>query len=134
MKKVSGPFFQKRCQDCASFIFVLLFALGSAQAQNCPPIDVEKQKAAEQACLAAGGAWARFGVYAHLCGIYSCVERTTDGGRLCRDRSDCQHLCITDRPAVIGAEASGRCTALRSNIGCFTHVDDGQIVGRVCVD
>ena len=134
MKKGSGPFFQKRGRTPSGVFFILIFAASVAHAQNCPPVDLEKQKAAEQSCRAAGGAWARFGVHAHLCGIYSCVERTTDAGKLCRDKADCEHLCITDRPAVIGAEASGRCTSLRSNFGCFTHVDGGRIVGRVCVD
>jgi len=29
----------------------------------------------------AGGQWAKFGVHDHLCGIYSCAERTKDGGK-----------------------------------------------------
>jgi hypothetical protein len=34
----------------------------------------------------------------------------------------------------MGAEATGECTAVRTTFGCFTHVDGGKIVGRVCVD
>lgn len=98
MKKVPGTFFQKRCQDCASFIFVLLFALGSAHAQNCPPIDVEKQKAAEQTCRAAGGVWSRFGAHDYLCNVYSCAERTKDADKPCRNRLDCEHACVTNDP------------------------------------
>jgi len=110
-------------------IFVLLVL-----AQNCPPVDPGQQKAQEQACRSAGGQWARFGVHDHLCGIYSCAERTRDGGMPCRNRADCEHLCVTDRPAILGAEAPGRCSAVKTSFGCFVHVDGGRIVGRVCVD
>jgi hypothetical protein len=114
----------------------LLLALASfaAQAQNCPPVDAQKQQADAAACRAAGGEWARFGVRDHLCGVYSCAERTRDGGKACRNRVECEHLCVTDAPAVIGAEAAGRCTAVKTSFGCFVHVDGGRIVGRVCVD
>jgi hypothetical protein len=108
--------------------------VGIAQAQNCPPVDPEQQKLREQACRAAGGKWSRWGVHDHLCGIYSCAERTRDGGKPCRNRADCEHLCVTDRPAVIGAEAPGRCTAVKTSFGCYVHVDAGRIVGRACVD
>jgi hypothetical protein len=103
-------------------------------AQNCAPIDVQQQKEAEQACREAGGAWARYGVRDHLCGVYSCAERTKDGGKPCASRADCEHLCVTDRPAVIGAEAPGKCTSVKTSFGCTVHVDGGRIVGRVCVD
>ena len=113
---------------------MLALAAMGVQAQNCPTIDAEEQKVKELACRTAGGEWARWGVRDHICGVYSCVERTTDAGTPCRNRADCQHLCVTDRPPLLGAEAVGRCTAVKSNFGCFTHVDGGQIVGRVCLD
>jgi hypothetical protein len=113
---------------------LLALAVLPARAQDCPPVDAGQQKAAQQACLAAGNVWARFGVHDHLCGIYSCAERTRDGGKPCRDRADCEHLCVTDRPAVIGAEAPGKCTAVKTSFGCHVHVDGGRIVGRVCLD
>jgi hypothetical protein len=116
------------------WVFLAALTGGTAAAQNCPPLDAAAQKAGEEQCRAAGGEWARFGVHAHLCGIYSCAERTRDGGKPCRDRLDCEHLCVTERPAVIGAEAPGRCTEVKTTFGCFTHVDGGRIVGRVCAD
>jgi len=108
--------------------------VGTAHGQNCPPVNVQEQKAKQAACLAAGGEWSRFGVHDHLCGIYSCAERTKDAGKPCRNRSDCEHLCATDASARIGAEVVGQCTAVKTTFGCFTHVDGGKIVGRVCVD
>lgn len=114
----------------------ILLALASfaVHAQNCPPLDAQRQEADRLACRAAGGEWARFGVHDHLCGIYSCAERTRDGGKSCRNRADCEHRCVTDATAVIGAEAAGRCTAVKTSFGCFVHVDAGRIVGRVCID
>jgi hypothetical protein len=106
----------------------------SAQAQNCPPVNFEEQKVREQECRAARGEWARFGVRDHLCGIYTCAERTRDGGKPCRHRADCEHLCVTERAPVLGAETVGHCTAVKTTFGCFTHVDGGRIVGRVCLD
>ena len=111
----------------------LIFA-ASAHAQDCPPVEPEKQKAEGRACRAAGGVWARFGARDHLCGVYSCAERTREAGKPCRNRADCEHLCVTESPPRLGAEALGKCTAVKSAFGCLTHVDGGKIVGRVCVD
>ena len=113
---------------------VFLFAAGTAYGQNCPPVNVDEQKNREKECRAAGGEWSRFGVHDHLCGIYSCAARTKDAGRPCRNRSECEHLCVTTSPPRLGAEAVGECTAVRTTFGCFTHVNEGKIVGRVCVD
>ena len=117
-----------------AILFGLLLSAGLAQSQNCPSIDPEEQKAREHECRAAGGEWARYGVRDHLCNLYSCAERTRDAGKPCRNRADCEHLCVTERPPKLGAEVVGHCTALKTNFGCFTHVDGGQIVGRVCAD
>jgi hypothetical protein len=111
-----------------------LLSAGAAYGQNCPPVDAKGQKAKEEECRAAGGEWARYGVHAHLCGIYSCAGRTNDAGKPCRNRADCEYLCITNAAPRIGAEVVGECAALRTSFGCFTHVDGGRIVGRVCAD
>jgi len=103
-------------------------------AQDCPPPDPEAQKARESECRAAGGQWARFGVRDHLCGVYSCAPRTADAGKPCRNRLDCEFLCVTSRQAKVGAEVTGECAAFRTQFGCSTHVDGGRIVGRVCLD
>jgi hypothetical protein len=114
-------------------VFLALLA-GAAHGQNCPPVDPEQQKTKEQECRASGGEWSRFGVHDHLCGIYSCAERTNDAGKPCRDRADCEHLCVTDSSPKVGAEVTGHCTAVKTSFGCFTHVDGGRIVGRACMD
>jgi hypothetical protein len=116
-------------------VLLLLLAAGTAHAQNCPPIDLEAQKARQSECRVAGGQWQRWGIHDHLCNIYSCVERTKDAGKPCRNRADCEHQCITkSTTARIGAEAPGECAALKTSYGCNTYVDGGKIVGRICVD
>jgi hypothetical protein len=113
----------------------LMLALAiPALAQNCPPVDAVRQADAERECRARNGQWARFGVRDHLCNVYSCAERTGDGGKPCRDRSDCEHLCIATRDAPVGAEVPGQCSAVKTSFGCATHVDQGRVVGRICVD
>jgi len=106
----------------------------SAAGQDCQPVDLEVQKAQEQACRAAGGKWSRFGVRDHLCGIYSCAPRTADGGKACRSHSDCDYLCLYGREARVGTPVTGECAAYRTSFGCLTHVNGGVIAGRVCVD
>ena len=113
---------------------LLLLAAGSVHAQNCPPLDLEQQKAGEQQCRAIGGQWQRWGIHDHLCNIYSCVERTKDAGKPCRYRADCEYQCITKSTAGLGTEVPGECMALKTSYGCNTYVDGGRIVGRICVD
>jgi len=113
---------------------VLMGLAGSAHAQDCPPIDLEGQKVREAQCRAAGGEWSRFGVRDHLCNVYSCAERTRDAGKPCSNRAECEHLCITKAAPKIGAPAQGECSAVKTSFGCFTYVDGGKIVGRVCAD
>jgi|SRR5262245_38458282 len=113
----------------------VLLLLGTiVHAQECPKPDAGAQKANEQQCRAAGGEWGKFGAIAHLCGIYTCVPRTGDGGKRCRNRSECEYLCVYRRSLPIGTEVIGECAANRSAYGCTTQVDAGRIVGTVCVD
>jgi hypothetical protein len=113
---------------------LLAAAAFTVQAQDCPKIDVEAQKAKESECRAAGGQWAKFGVVDFLCNVDSCAPRTADGGKACRNKLDCEHLCVSRREAPVGTPVTGECTAYRTSFGCATHVDGGHVVGRVCVE
>lgn len=112
----------------------MLLLAAAAHAQDCPKPDPAGQEAREKECRAAGGEWARFGVRDHLCGVYSCVPRTADGGKPCRGHGDCEYLCVSRKPGALGAEAAGECAAVRSAFGCHYHIGEGRIIGRVCVD
>jgi len=108
--------------------------LGAAAAQNCPHVDVRDQQVREKECRASGGAWEKFGVRAHLCGIYSCAPKTADGGKPCENRNDCEYLCVTTKAAAMGSAITGECASVRSAFGCNRHVDGGKVVGYVCMD
>ena len=118
---------------CAALLLATALA-DPASAQDCPKQDPVVQKLKEQECRAAGDEWARFGAIAHLCGIYSCAPRTKDGGKPCRNRVECEYLCVYRRSAAIGTEVTGECAAVRSPFGCTTQVDAGRVVGTVCLD
>jgi hypothetical protein len=118
---------------CA-FLLLAIASGGDAYAQDCPKPDPAVQKMKEQECRAAGDEWGRFGAIAHLCGIYSCVPRTKDGGKPCRNRVECEYLCVYRRTARLGTEVTGECAAVRSPFGCTTQVDQGRVVGTVCLD
>ena len=115
-------------------VILACLAAASASAQECPKVDAGDQQARETECRASGGHWARFGVRAHLCGVYSCAPKTADGGKPCRNRNDCEYLCVYTKAAAMGTAVTGECAAVRSPFGCNNHVDDGRIIGRVCVD
>jgi hypothetical protein len=112
----------------------LLAAAPIAGAQECPKPDPVEQKAREEACRAAGDEWGRFGAVAYLCNVYSCAPRTKDGGKACRNRAECEYLCVYRRSAPLGAEVTGECAPVRSPYGCTTQVDGGRVVGTVCLD
>lgn len=116
------------------FLLLALCFAAAAQAQSCAPVDFEVQRKQQQECAASGGEWARFGIKDYLCGVYSCAERTRDAGKPCRNRSDCEFLCIHPRDAKLGAEVTGECAAVKTSFGCFIHVDNGRVIGRVCVE
>lgn len=108
--------------------------MSAAHAQNCPLVDAEAQKKEEAECRAAGGAWARYGVQAHLCGVYSCAPRTKDGGKPCRSSAECEYQCISKKELPLGTEVIGECAAVASPYGCTYQVSGGRIAGRICVD
>ncbi len=125
----------RRAIAAGAALFLSTAALDAdVHAQECPKQDPVAQQAKEKECRAAGGEWGRFGAIAHLCGIYSCVPRTSDGGKPCRNRSECEYLCVYRRGAAIGAEVTGECAAVRTSFGCTTQVDSGRVVGTVCID
>jgi len=117
-------------------LLAILACLGaaSAGAQECPKLDAGEQQAREVECRASGGQWARFGVRAHLCGVYSCAPKTADGGKPCRNRNECEYLCVYRKAAAMGTSVTGECAAVRTPFGCSSQVDGGKIIGYVCAD
>ena len=113
---------------------VVALAAAAQTPQGCVKPDSAVQAQKEKECREAGGQWARFGVRDHLCGVYSCAARTGDGGKECRNHSDCEYLCLAKGEPRVGSPAAGQCAAIRSEFGCKYHVNGGVVAGRVCVD
>jgi hypothetical protein len=91
----------------------------------------------EAACEALGGKWGRIG----LAPKESCNLPTTDGGKTCRDWSDCESACIANLTveqfdqARHGAliEATGACAEWMTVVGCQPFLEDG-VVRVICID
>ncbi len=64
-----------------------------------------------------------------------CVIPFADAGRACTDGDQCQGDCRTEgpKPDATGP-VTGRCQADTDPCGCWSNVEDGQLVGGLCVD
>jgi hypothetical protein len=85
---------------------------------------------AEKDCKACNGDWGNHG----LARTPSCNCRTRDGGKRCRDGTECQGLCIgADDPERQVVEKGppargffvGRCSKFETVYGCYRPIDDG---------
>jgi hypothetical protein len=67
--------------------------------------------------------------------VESCVWPTSDAGKTCRDRSDCQGFCEAPFGTEVNARAVGQCSREASDRtgGCMNHVERGRSTGDICV-
>ncbi len=123
-------------------VSVLILAACSTQASGpsdemaYKPIQFEGVKAtsSERAmCEKAGGEVIRTGKL----GAEHCVQDLPDAGEVCSDDSDCLGRCVIvdaiSEPAP-GTVMDGVCEATDDYFGCTTLVNEGVIVGTLCVD
>jgi len=61
------------------------------------------------------------------------VRRSTDFGKPCTTREDCQGQCLAPAAAENGQRVTGSCSPLLWNVGCFKSMRDG-VVAEICVD
>jgi hypothetical protein len=80
-------------------------------------------------CRGAGGECAPAG---RVCPS-ACVRRSTDSGKACTAREDCQGQCLAPANAENGQPVAGRCSPLLWNAGCFKSVREG-LAAKICVD
>ena len=89
-------------------------------------------------CEAKGGIWGRLG----LIGKEQCNEKTSDGGTVCQDSSECEGDCIAELSEEqkeslrkgTALKVSGRCTERKLNFGCLPFVHQGSIGAILCKD
>jgi hypothetical protein len=115
---------------------LILGTVGNVSSQECPKSNPLEQKAQEQKCLSEGGEWAKLGMRGHFCNIYTCAQRTKDGGKECRALSDCEGSCLYDGGAPSGTRAIGRCAHTnKRGFECSTRqVHEGKVIDAACVD
>ncbi len=81
-------------------------------------------------CRAAGGACGYGGVGCPQ----ACFRRTSDGGKPCKDRSECQSICLAPPDTAAGQATMGSCSELVHVVGCQNRVRAGRAEGAVCTD
>lgn len=58
-----------------------------------------------------------------------CSLKTSDGGKTCTDSSQCEGLCLAENEN----SKSGKCSDIKSGIGCVLEMDKGEVF-EVCYD
>jgi hypothetical protein len=86
----------------------------------------------ERDCIAKGGEWKREGMNQ----IFGCLQKADDAGKPCQDGSECQfRRCGYRGPLPPPTEpVTGACAATNNSFGCYAHVHNGKVTGRICVD
>jgi len=80
----------------------------------------------KQDCEARGGEWGRFG----MAQIEQCNLPTSDGGKTCTDRSQCEGFCVAEETNA----TVGKCTAWKLTFGCINIVENGHVTTGLCAD
>jgi hypothetical protein len=91
------------------------------------------------ACRRQGGRWGPVGLFPRpVCSLPS-----PDAGRPCADSGECEGLCAAvltadERAAVMRQgktlKRMGICTARIPVLGCHARVEQGRVVGIICLD
>lgn len=88
-------------------------------------------------CEAQGGIWGRVGPIS----VERCNLPTRDLGRPCSSQAECEGACTADlnedereRAATGVLYKNGTCTAWRITTGCQAMVEDGRVIGVICLD
>ena len=86
----------------------------------------------EAACKSLGGTMQPQG----MSGCLSCVQQYSDGGKACRDGSECQGYCKgwMDMDKTKGGDFVGECAYDDSIFGCYTIIEEGKQVSGGCTD
>jgi hypothetical protein len=85
----------------------------------------------QEKCQAEGGTVRGVGMF----GTPACVKPFQDAGKACTDKSECTELCKAPSDSPIGSHSSGTCQKdTHDNFGCYNRVEQGLVVGGVCLD
>lgn len=122
---------RRRWVSCTSNLacavaFLVAFAAG-AETVRAP----QKLSPAQLAACKAKGGRPEMVLYY----VEACVWPTSDAGRTCRDKSDCQGFCEAPFGTEVNARVVGRCSREAADRagGCFNYVERGRSLGDMCV-
>ena len=85
----------------------------------------------EQECLKGGGRW--MGSVSGRGRLTGCVMPTSDGGKKCKDSSDCEGVCLQRYDQATGRSDS-RCHEWDAYKGCGIVVTDQGKRKIICID
>jgi len=85
----------------------------------------------EESCKAVGGNWSTLGMYGEKTGEKVCNPPTTDGGKVCYDKKDCQGVCLVNHYDV--GLGRGRCSDHLIVWGCYSWLSNHK-VHQICID
>jgi hypothetical protein len=79
---------------------------------------------------------ARGGTIQPICmqGELACVVRYRDGGKRCRDKSDCRGECLYEGPDPAPPSATGICQRTSDPCGCKATIHQGHVEPTLCAD
>jgi hypothetical protein len=63
-----------------------------------------------------------------------CILTFSDAGKACSDGGDCKGDCYARRDDAGPSAPLGTCQATTSPFGCYSKVEQGKVVGGICVD
>ena len=84
----------------------------------------------QEQCKAEGGFIRGVGMF----GIPACVKPYPDAGKRCSDSSECQGMCKAPDSAVVGSSSTGSCQAENNEVGCYSEIETGTVIARMCID
>jgi hypothetical protein len=127
-------------------------AAGSAAqpAPSAPAAPIPRTRPeTKEACDACSGLWARHGIR----DVETCICRTSDAGRACRDGADCEGQCLVAPDAAFEVADPGppqkgfyvgRCSDYDTTFGCIRVIAKGakkrgpkpaeEAARQICVD
>jgi hypothetical protein len=84
----------------------------------------------QEKCRAEGGTVRGVGMF----GTPACVKPFQDAGKVCSDKSECAGLCKAPSDSPIGLRSSGTCQRDSQDIYGCNRIEQGLVVGGVCLD
>jgi hypothetical protein len=90
---------------------------------------VAERPKSREACAACQGRWGVHG----LAEVETCICKTRDSGRACRDGSDCEGQCLADEKGFVVVDKGppakgyyrGRCSEFDTTFGCHHMIPEG---------